>query len=298
VSAVPPRHAALALTVAVVWGVNFVVIDVGLDRMPPLLFAALRFAAVALLGVAFVGRPRIGWKWVLAIGTFLSAGQFGPLFVALDNGLPAGLASLLIQLQALFTIALAVLFLGERLKPAQVAGAGVALLGLAVIATGRAETVPLGAVMLCVCAALSWGVGNVLTRMAQAPDAKALLVWSSFVPPLPLAALSFALEEPSSLTLDAAAVLSLAFVVVVSTGFGFGVWAWLLGRHSASRVAPFALLVPVVGMASGWVALGERPNAAEWAGAALVLVGLVVTVAAVTRRRRGFREASDLVHKP
>lgn len=180
-------------------------------------------------------------------------------------------------------------FLGERPRPVQIAGAGVALAGLAIIAGCRAETVPLGAVLLCVCAALSWGVGNVLTRMAQAPDAKALLVWSSFVPPLPLGALSFALEDPSDLAIDAAGVFALAFVVVVSTGFGFGVWAWLLGRHPASRVAPFALLVPVVGMASGWVALGERPNAAEWAGAGLVLFGLVLTVAAVTRlpRRRG-----------
>jgi O-acetylserine/cysteine efflux transporter len=107
ITTMPRRHVILAFVVAVVWGVNFVVIHVGLRDFPPLLFAALRFTVVAFPAVLFVRRPAVPLRWVLGVGTFLSAGQFGLLFVAMDQGLPAGLASLVLQVQVLFTIAVA-----------------------------------------------------------------------------------------------------------------------------------------------------------------------------------------------
>ncbi|MDP8907759.1 MAG: EamA family transporter [Chloroflexota bacterium] len=280
----PRRHVFLAVAVAVVWGVNFVVIHVGLESFPPLLFAALRFTLIALPAVFFVKRPPIHLGWIAAVGVSLSGGQFGLLFVAMDQGMPAGLASVVLQLQAVFTIALAVLLLGERPRRAQLAGAGVALAGMVVIGAGRADAVPLLAILLCVGAAASWGVGNVCTRRAQAPDALGLIVWSSLVPPLPLAGLSLAIEGSPQVEIHAAALLALIYVVVLSTVFGFGVWTWLLKRHEASKVAPFSLLVPAVGIASAWVALGEQPTPAELAGAAIVLVGLALLTGALTRR--------------
>ena len=280
----PRAHVLLALLVAVVWGINFVVIEVGLDTFPPLLFAALRFALVAFPAVLLIARPQVHWRYVLAVGTFLSAGQFGLLFVGMDLGLPAGLASLVLQLQAMFTIGLAVLLLGERPARRQLVGAGIALAGIAVIGAGRAEGVPLLGLLLCCAAALSWAAGNIATRVAQAPDAKALLVWSSLVPPLPLFVLSLAFEEPSSTAVDLGGVLALLYVVVLATAFGFGTWTWLLKRHPASKVAPFTLAVPVVGIASAWLFLGEVPNGPELVGAGLVLLGLGFVVAA---RRQG-----------
>src|SRR5918997_1765453 len=151
----PRRHVAIATLVAVIWGVNFVVIHVGLDSFPPLLFAGLRFSLVAL-ALPFVPRPGVPIKWVLAVGVFLSAGQFGLLFVGMDQGMPAGLASLVLQLQAVFTLPLAVSLLGERVAPGQIAGAAIAFVGIGVIAGGRAEHVPLVAVLLTVGAAASW----------------------------------------------------------------------------------------------------------------------------------------------
>ncbi len=286
----PRRHLILALAVAVVWGVNFVVIDVGLGSFPPLLFAALRFTLVAIPAVFFLPRPAVPLRWVIGVGTFMSAGQFGLLFVAMHTGLPAGLASLVLQLQAVFTIALAVLWLGERPHRGQLVGATIALLGIAVIGAGRAHGVPLGALALCVGAAASWGVGNICNRRAAAPDALALLAWSSLVPPLPLLALSLTLEGPHRIGhalshLSAGGLLALAYVVIVSTAFGFGSWTWLLRRHPASRVAPFTLLVPPVGIVTAWIALGERPNAAELAGAGVVLVGLGFVTSALRLHR-------------
>src|SRR3954468_17125697 len=162
----PRRHAVLAFAVAAIWGVNFVVIHVGLEHFPPLLFAALRFALVAL-AVPFVPRPGVPLRYVIAVGVFLSAGQFGLLFLGIDRGVPAGLASLVLQLQAAFTVGLAVLLLNERPRPAQLAGGALALAGIGVIAAGRASAVPLGALLLTIGAAASWGLGNVATRKAR-----------------------------------------------------------------------------------------------------------------------------------
>jgi O-acetylserine/cysteine efflux transporter len=282
----PTRHVLLAVGIAIVWGVNFVVIHVGLADFPPLLFVALRFTLVAFPAVLFVRRPNVPLRWVLAIGLFLSAGQFGLLFVAMDMGLPAGLASLVLQVQVLFTIALAVALLGERPRRAQVVGALIALGGIAVIALGRGGNVPLGALALAIAAAASWGVGNICTRRAQADDPVALLVWSSLIPPLPLAGLSLSLGEGSP-SIGVGGVLAVLYVVLGATFFGFGSWAWLLRRHPASRVVPFALLVPVAGIASAWVALGEQPKTAELVGAGVVLAGLAVATSAVTASGRG-----------
>jgi O-acetylserine/cysteine efflux transporter len=289
----PRRHVAIATAVAVVWGVNFVVIHVGLDSFPPLLFAALRFSLVAL-ALPFVPRPGVPARYVVAVGVFLSAGQFSLLFVGIDQGMPAGLASLVLQLQAAFTVGLAVLLLGERPRPAQLAGGALALGGIGMIAAGRASAVPLGALALTVGAAASWGIGNVATRSARSANPLGLLVWSSLIPPLPLLSLSLLTERGEAVALDASGVLALLYVVVLSTLLGFGVWAWLLGRHPASEVAPFTLLVPVVGIATAWIALAEVPTAAELAGAAVVLGGLALT-SGLTGSRRGRRVTGSCV---
>lgn len=283
----PARHALLAIAVAIVWGVNFVVIHEGLADFPPLLFVALRFALVAFPAVLFLERPRVPLRLVLGVGLFMCTGQFALLFVAMDQGLPAGLASLVLQMQVLFTIAFAVVALGERPSARQVGGALLALAGMAVIAAGRGGNVPLGALALSIGAAASWGVGNICARRAQADNPLALLVWASLIPPLPLTALSLALGEGAP-SIGAAGVLSVLYVVVGATFFGFGSWVWLMRRHAASRVAPFTLLVPPVGILAAWVALGEQPGVAELTGAGVVLVGLgLATVTVTTAAARG-----------
>src|SRR5215207_3856989 len=286
-----PRHVAIATAVAVIWGINFVVIHVGLERFPPLLFAALRFFLVAL-ALPFVPRPGVPVRYVIAVGVFLSAGQFSLLFLGMDLGMPAGLASLVLQLQAAFTVGLAVLLLGERPRPAQLAGGLLALVGIGLIAAGRASAVPLGALALTIGAAFSWGLGNVATRKARSPNPLGLLVWSSLVPPLPLLSLSLLTERGEAVSLDPTGIVALLYVVVLSTLLGFGVWAWLLSQHPASTDAPFTLLVPVVGIATAWIALAEQPSITELAGSAVVLGGLALTVGLTGTRRKVKARAS------
>jgi O-acetylserine/cysteine efflux transporter len=282
---VPTRDVLLAVAVAVIWGANFVVIDLGLDHFPPLLFAALRFALVAVPAVFFIGRPDVGAGSVVAVGLFLGVGQFGLLFVGMDAGMPAGLASLVLQAQAVFTVLFGAVLLGERPRWAQLVGIAVAAAGLAVIALGRSAAVPLVALLLVLGAAASWGAGNVATRRARPRSGLALLVWASLVPPLPLFAVSLLLEGPgaaaSALTgLNWSGVAALAYLVVLATLVGFGIWTSLLRAHPASTVAPFSLLVPVVGLVTAWAVLGERPGVVEMTGAGVVLAGLLLVTRA------------------
>jgi O-acetylserine/cysteine efflux transporter len=281
--AMPARSVALVVLVTAVWGVNFVVIHVGLDHFPPLLFNALRFTAMALPAVFLVGRPQVAWRFVLAFGFLLGVVKFGLLFVSLDLGMPVGLSSLLLQLQVIFTIAFAGMVLHEHPRREQLAGAGIAFVGLAVIGIDRAASAPILPFLLILGAAAAWGVTNVMTRMAQPPDPLAMLVWASLVPPLPLLGLSLVFEGPAEIGdalagIDAAAVGALLFVAGAAGLFGFAAWTTLLKRHTAAAVTPFALLVPVFGMASAALLLGERPSALELGGAVLICAGLAATL--------------------
>jgi O-acetylserine/cysteine efflux transporter len=282
----PRRHAVLALVVAICWAVNFVVIDIGLRSFPPLLFVALRFGLTAFPAILFVPRPDVRWPAVIAVGLFICVGQFGLLFVAMNTGLPAGLASVIAPLQPVFTIPLAAVALGERPSLRQIAGVSLAVAGIAAIAGGRARGVPLQAVVLGIASAASWGCGNVVTRAAGTKRPFSLLVWSSVVAPVPLLGLSLIFEgtarwQSAASSINASGVAALGYVVIVSTFFGYGVWYWLVSRHAASTVAPFTLLVPVVGIFTAWLVRGEHPTWGELLGSLIVLVGLALALGLV-----------------
>ncbi|MER6688060.1 EamA family transporter [Streptomyces minutiscleroticus] len=290
-----PAHLGLAVLVAAVWGVNFTVIEVGLGHFPPLLFSALRFLAAALPAVFLVGRPKVAWKWIVAVGLVLGVAKFGLLFIGMDAGMPAGLSSLVLQIQAVFTALFAFVALGERPSRVRALGMVIALGGVVVAAVGEGTGGPLAAFGLVVAAAACWGVSNVVTRRAAPPDSLNFMVWVSTVPVLPLLALSLLTEGASR---DLAALRSLdrqgagvvLYVAWVTTVFGFGAWGWLLKRHPASTVAPFSLLVPVFGMSSAALFLGEPVRGPQWCAAAL-LVGGVALASLAGRGGQGARRA-------
>ncbi|WP_043311393.1 EamA family transporter [Pseudomonas sp. ML96] len=277
-----PKDLLLALVVIVAWGLNFVVIRVGLDGLPPMLLGALRFV-LAALPVFFVRRPNLPWRWLIAYGATISLGQFVFLFQAMANGMPAGLASLVLQSQAFFTLAFAALFLGERMRGASllgllIAGGGLLLIGLQ---TGHSTTL-LGIVLTLIAASM-WAMGNVLTRKFGKVNLMGLVIWGSLIPPIPFFLLSLWLEGPQRiehalLNIGMSSVLALLYLALVATLLGYGLWSRLLSRYPAGQVAPFSLLVPVVGLSSSAVLLGERLSTLQWAGAALVMLGLLVNV--------------------
>ncbi|MCC4321530.1 EamA family transporter [Streptomyces malaysiensis subsp. malaysiensis] len=293
-----PVHIALAVLVTALWGINFVVIEVGLDHFPPLLFCALRFLVAALPAVFLVGPPRVAWRWILGVGLALGVAKFGLLFIGMHEGMPAGLSSLVLQIQAVFTVLFASVVLAERPGRRRLLGMAVALAGIAVAAVDEGTSGPLIGFVLVVAAAAFWGVSNVLTRKAAPPDALNFMVWVSLVPVLPLLGLSLMFEgaEPDleALTrLDWAGAGAIVYVAWVTTVFGFGVWGFLLRTYDASAVAPFSLLVPVFGMSSAALVLGEGISAPRWLAAALLVGGVALTSLPRLRLRRDARRRPD-----
>jgi O-acetylserine/cysteine efflux transporter len=272
---VRPGHLALAIGLAAVWGFNFVVMQVGLEHFPPLLYASLRFTLAAFPALLLVGRPGVPWRWVVAVAATIGAGQFGLLLVGMRAGMPAGLTSLVLQMQVLFTILFAVTLLGERLTARRVAGLAVAFGGLALVAFDFGLSGPVGAFALCVAAAAAWGLGNVAQRKAAPPDALRFMVWVSALSAPPLLLLSLLLEGVPDLAAPAEGWLSLAYVAFISTLGGFGVWGYLLRRYDASTVAPYTLLVPVFGMSSAALLTGEAISWLQILAAALIVTGVL-----------------------
>lgn len=279
----PVKDLLLALVVIIAWGVNFVVIKVGLDGLPPMLLGGLRFLLVAFPAILLIKRPALPWRWLIAYGATISLGQFAFLFEAMGNGMPPGLASLVLQSQAFFTLFFAAMFLGERLRVASVLGLMVSAGGLVLIGSENGTSVPVFALILTLCAAASWAIGNIITRRFGNVDLVALVIWGALIPPLPFFALSWWLEGPALIEaslrgIGLSSILSLAYLAIVATMLGYGLWSRLLSRYPAGKVAPFSLLVPVVGLSSSALLLDERLSDVQCWGGLLVMGGLLINV--------------------
>lgn len=273
----------LAISVAAVWGFNFVVIRLGIDAFPPLLFSALRFTFAAFPLVFFLPKPNVSWRIILGIGLILGVIKFALLFIGMDVGLSAGLASLVLQSQAFFTVILASILLAERPTPLQIIGILVAFSGISLVATTVDTNVtPLG-LSLVLAAALAWAFSNLLMKKAGTVNMLSLIVWVSLIPPLPLIVLSLIFE---GWTADMTALTNLTwigggsviYIALLSTIFGFAIWGRLISIYGASRVAPFSLLVPIFGMGSSAIVLGEEFSSIRLFAAFLVIIGLILTV--------------------
>jgi O-acetylserine/cysteine efflux transporter len=278
--ALPLRHLLLGLAVVAVWGTNFPIIKIALADLPPLALATLRFALAAFPALLFIRRPATRWRNLAAYGLLIGLAQFGLLFIAMTRFISPGLASLVVQVQVFFTIGLAMLLAGERVRPFQVLAmllslTGIVLIGWHAVTEGAAVT-PLGLALILL-AALAWACGNIVSRAAGRVDALGYMVWSSVFAVPPLVALSFAMEGWPAIRAGLAAAgwgtwAAVLWQSVGNTLFGYGAWAWLLARHPAASVTPLALLVPVFGM--GASALWLREPLPGWkVGAALLVLG-------------------------
>ena len=279
------RHRLLALLVAVCWGVNFPATALALEHFPPLFLVALRFSIIAIPTLIFIPRPKVPFRWLLGVGLGIGTMQFAFLYLGMAAGMPSGLASVVLQASAPFTVIIAGIWLREGISARQAIGIAIAVLGLAAIAFHRSQVAALLPVLLTLCGALGWAIGNVSTRKAQAPNALHLTLWMSVIPPIPMLAISLLVEGPARIgeslatafTLEALpSVLGLLYVVVIATIVGYGIWNGLLKRYPSSTVAPFSMLVPVVGVLASWIAFGEVIDLTELLAGAAVVAGVLV----------------------
>lgn len=276
-------HVVLTLLVAVIWGLAFVATRLALDDFSPPQVAALRFL-VAAVPALFLARPRVSWRDLTVIGLSLFTGQFLFQFFGIASGMPPGLASIVVQTQALFTILFAALALRERPTGRQWSGTALALAGVALIAATVGRDLTVAGLCLTGLSAVSWGIGNVLVKRLPPVDTLRLMVWLSLVPPLPSLLLTVLLDGPRALgtALPAASWLGLGSVLylgLIATVLAYAIWGYLLRRYPAATVAPFALLIPFVAAGASSLVFGERFGTLRIVGMGLVLLGLAVIVA-------------------
>lgn len=281
----PPRDLGLVLLVVLAWGSNFTAMKLVLEELPPFLFVGLRFAILVPL-IALFPRPA-SWGAILAVGLLVNMGQFGFLFSAMRADVTAGLASLILQSQAPLTILLAAVFFGERVSAVQIAGivlacVGLAGFGIAGFGIAGGGNVTLIGLTLVLCGALSWACGNLVFRRLPGVNMPALFIWASLVPPLPMLGLSLALEGPAPFATIAAMGPSgwggVFYVAIISTIIGYSIWGTLLSRHPAAMVTPFALGIPIVGILTAGLVLGERVGRWEALSGAIILAGITLAV--------------------
>lgn len=278
-------HILLATAVTLIWGTNFVVIKVGLGDFPPFLFATLRFVFSALPWILFIKRPNVSWQWLVLYGLCIG-GQFGFLFLAIQSFISPGLASLVVQMQVFFTIGLSVFLFNERIRLAAMIGIGLAAMGLGIIAFNIDATVTVAGLALVLLAAFCWGCSNLVVKKASAEsieriDMLSFMVWSSVfaIPPLMGMSLLFEGSDLDLKSLQGAHIYSwfaLAWQVLGNTLFGYAAWNWLLSRHQAATVTPYALMIPIFGIGASAQLLGEALPIWKIGAGLLVLSGLAV----------------------
>lgn len=279
----PLSHLLLTLLLIVIWGVNFVVIQIALQELPPILLTFLRFFFAAFPAVFFFKRPRTSWKLLFYYALSLIVLDFCFLFTGMYLGVSAGIASLTLQTQVFFTAILAVIFLKEKMSMMQILGAIIAFSGVVYVGFNTGGDVNMIGLLLVELAALSWAVGNLVSKKIGQVDMLSLVTWGSLISLPFLLGLSFILEShlwnlDTLLTLSYKSIGALAYLVYPVTLFGFAMWSWLLNRHPATVVAPFTLLIPIVGFSASALFLHEALPTWKITAGILVLLGLFINL--------------------
>lgn len=273
------KHFLLAVFVVFIWGMNFVVIRVGLNGFPPLLLCAVRFGLAAFPGIFFLPKPKASLKYIVGYGLFTFAMQFGLLFSGIYLGLSPGLASLVLQVQVFFSMGLAALIFHDRASTWKIVGALISFIGIGVVAAKLDGGTSFIGLSLTLLAAFSWAAGNMFSKKVDASSPLALVVWGSFVALPVMIALSLVFEGPALIqssfqNTSPATVGAVLYLVYLSTHIGYGVWGFLLNTYPTAVVVPFTLLIPVFGFLSSAFFLNEELPSWKIAASLIVLVGL------------------------
>ena len=276
------NHIGLAIIVAILWGFNFVVMKSGLHEMPQFLFSGLRFLLTSVPLIFLIPKPKTSWAVIIGIGICQGFLSFALLFKGMNLGVPAGLSSLLLQGQVLFSIGLSFLMLNIKPTKQQLIGVIVASIGLILVATSlHYEVVTYYGILFVMAGAFFWAVSNILLKYAGPVDSFALVIWSCLFSAIVNLAFSVSLEGvdliiTSCQNITWKGLSALAYIVVMATWVGATLQTKLICRYSPTIVAPFSLLIPLVSMFSGYIVLDEHLTIQTMAAACVVFLGLAI----------------------
>ena len=279
-------HFLLALLVVLIWGINFLFVKLGLDEISPIMLCAIRFMLASIPAIFFIKRPAMPLRTVASYGLVVFALQFSLLFMGMRAGMTPGMASLIMQVQIFFSMFFAAAFLGEIPYLWQIAGALISFIGIGIVAMHTDKSLSYTSILLILAAAAAWGYGNLIIKKTRNVNMISLVVWSRFIAAIPMIALSLMTEGTHSIAytyqhLTWKGIVSVLYIVYASTWVGYGVWNWLLGRYPMGTVVPFTLLVPIVGIMSSALVLGEPLQSWKLMAGAFVISGLCLNLLGV-----------------
>lgn len=270
----------LVLLVTLIWGSAYVIIHLGLAEFPPVLNASLRFVCASLPFIFFVKRNNTPWKWIIIIGiTFIC--MFSFMYTGMKIGMAGGLTSLVMQTQVLFTVILAAIMLRDHPTIWQKIGIFLGFGGIALIASEMADFTSLTSLFFLIVASFFYGLISIWLKMAGKVNMLSLIVWVSLIPPVPLFLLSLITEHGQLDALVHMSIIGLSSILytgIFGTVISFALWGRLLKSYSSHVVAPFALLIPVFGMALSSVVIGESFSLLKLYASGLILVGLLFII--------------------
>jgi len=279
----PISHVFLTLLVVVIWGVNFLFVKIGLEEVSPFLLCSIRFLLASVPAVFFIKWPDEPFKLVAGYGLIMFALQFGFVFTSMQVGMTPGMASLIMQVQVFFSMFFAMLLFGEKVSTSQFVGALISFSGIGLVAMHFDSNVSFLGFILVLAAAATWGVGNLIAKKIKKTSLVSVIVWGSFIACLPMFLMALIFEGPASMVYSYhhvtwRGISALFYIVFASTLVGYGLWNWLLGRYPVSVVVPYTLLVPVVGILSSVIFLGEPFQLWKLVSGLLVISGLCINI--------------------
>lgn len=278
-----PKHLLLTVLLTLIWGCNFVVVSFGLGDIPPLFFCTIRFLLASIPAVFFIKKPTIAWHYIILFGLFMFALQFGLMFEGMRLGAPPGLSSLLAQTQMFFTLILAGIFFNEKPSNIQLIGALIGFSGIGLVAIKSGAHGSITGLLLVLAGALSWSIGSLITKKIGQINGLSLVAWGCLVALPMMLMMSLATEGldqiiHSTQNITMTGIWATVYIVYLSTWVGYGIWGFLLNHYPTATVVPFTLLIPVFGMLSAVMFLGEPMQSWKMTAAALILLGLMINL--------------------
>ncbi|MCY4038894.1 MAG: EamA family transporter [Hyphomicrobiales bacterium] len=273
-----PLHIFYAVLISAIWGTNFLITKVGLQELPPIFFTCLRYSAIVFPLIFFIKRDGLPWDLILKIGISLGTLTFTLAFIGIKLGVPAGLTSLLMQTQVIFTLILSAFILRDVPGVAQQIGVTISAAGVGLLVWSYSQSPTFTGLMFVLAGALCSGVTKILMKQGGQYDTFRLMIWMSLVPPVPLFLLSMIFESGQFEALQHVTyrgVGAILFNSFVSTVLGFGLMGYLVKIYSPNMVAPYAFLVPVFGLAGGFLFLDETLDVASSAAVVIIMGGLL-----------------------
>jgi O-acetylserine/cysteine efflux transporter len=291
----------IMMAIVIAYAICFAVIKFGLVYAPPFLFSGLRtlIGGIAILATfPFLKLPlwpkRKLWPWIFLVAAIATTINYAAMFLSIDRGVSVGIASILGNMQPLFIMIMATIFLGERLTSMILFSLAFGISGVVLIFAptfGDLTTSSVLGIALAVIASGSAAIGSILMkRWDRLSDALSITAWQFVVGSVALIVFSLFTETSRysyNLLVSSSFLFSLLLLSLIGTAFGSTAWYLLIQRHEIGQLSLYFFLVPVLGLGIALLS-GEKLGFIELIGATLIIIGIMISLLLSGKKSEGY----------